>query len=105
MSTDNSSGLEYLDGITVNNLGTITTRIRAVYIDNNFICDPTDPSLNPFDTYVNPKDFLNINLPNNLLYEPFSKIEVATERGIKAIEYEKSYGVLEKEGQDRGSRK
>jgi hypothetical protein len=88
LSTDNSSGPEYLDRIMVSNLGTITTRIRAIYIDKTFICDPTDPSLNPFDTYINPKDSLNIKLPNSLPYEPFSKIEVATERGIKAIEYE-----------------
>ena len=88
LATENVSGTEYLRAIFVNNTGTITTRIRAVYIDENFVCDPTNPSLNPTDTYINPKDSLWIQIPNNLLYEPLSKIEVATERGIKSVEYE-----------------
>ncbi|MFC1488014.1 Ig-like domain-containing protein, partial [Thermoproteota archaeon] len=88
LSTNNVSGTEYLNSLLINNTGTIITRIRAIYIDNIFICDPTDSSLNPYDTYINPKDYLNVQLPNNLLYEPLSKIEVATERGIKSVEYE-----------------
>jgi hypothetical protein len=88
LSTENISGIEQLESLTINNTGTITTRIRAVYIDNEFICDPTDPSLNPQDTYINPKNSLDVKLPNNIVYEPFSKIEVATERGIKSIEYQ-----------------
>lgn len=88
LSTENISGIEYLVAISVNNTGTITTRIRGVYIDNVFVCDPTNPSLNPDDTYINPKDSLWIMIPNYLKYEPLSKIEVATERGMKSIEYE-----------------
>lgn len=88
LSTENASGTEYITGLFVNNTGTITVRIRAVYIDNSFICDPTNVALNPDDTYINPKDSRWIQLPNNLPYEPLSKIEVATERGIKSIEYE-----------------
>ena len=88
LSTENVSGTEYLKALFLNNTGTITTRIRAVYINNNFICDPAAPSLNPNDTYINPKCSLWIQLPSNLPYEPLSKIEVATERGIKSIEYE-----------------
>jgi len=88
LSTENVSGTEYLRAIFLNNTGTITTRIRAVYIDNSFICDPTNPALNPYDTYINPKDSRWIQIPNNLEYKPLSKIEVATERGIKAVEYE-----------------
>ena len=88
LSTKNVSGTEYLNSLLVNNTGTIITRIRAIYIDNIFICDPTDSSLNPYDTYINPKDYLQVQLPNNLLYEPLSRIEVATERGIKSVEYE-----------------
>src|SRR3990170_918547 len=52
LSTENASGTEYLRALLVNNTGTITTRIRAVYIDNNFICDPANPTLNPNDTYI-----------------------------------------------------
>jgi hypothetical protein len=88
LSTENISGTEYLVAVAVNNTGTITTRIRAVYIDNNFVCDPTNPVLNINDTYINPKDSLWIVIPNNLKYEPLSQIEVATERGMKSIEYE-----------------
>jgi hypothetical protein len=88
LSTKNISGTVYLDKLFIHNMGTITTRIRAIYINNGFICDPTNPSLNPSDTYINPKDCLNVQLPDNLLYEPFSTIEVATERGIKSVEYE-----------------
>ncbi len=88
LSTENVGGTEYLVAISVNNTGTITTRIRAIYIDNNFVCDPTNPVLNQNDTYINPKDSLWIIIPNNLRYEPLSQIEVATERGMKSVEYE-----------------
>ena len=88
ISTENVSGTEYITGILVNNTGTITSRIRAVYIDGDFICDPSDSTLNPDDTYVNPKDSLWIQVPNDLQYKPLSKIEVATERGVKTVEYQ-----------------
>lgn len=88
LSTENVSGTEYLRAIFVNNTGTITTRIRAVYIDNSFVCDPTNPALNPSDTYINPKDSRWIQIPDDIEYQPLSKIEVATERGMKAVEYE-----------------
>jgi hypothetical protein len=88
LSTENVSGIEYLKAVFINNTGTITTRIRAVYIDNNFVCDPADPSLNPNDTYIEPKDSRWLQIPSNLMYNPLSKIEVATERGMKSVEYE-----------------
>jgi hypothetical protein len=87
ISTENTTGTEYLEAILINNTGTIASRIRAIYLDNAFICDPTDPALNPADTYINPKDSLWIQFPPNLMYDPLSKIEVSTERGVKAIEY------------------
>lgn len=88
LSTENVTGTEYLKNLSIKNAGTITSRIRAIYIDNDFICDPTDPSLNPDDTYINPKETRTLQLPNNQEYEPLLKIEVATERGTKAVEYE-----------------
>jgi len=87
LSTINISETEYLNALFINNTGTITTRIRAVYIDNILICDPTDPLLNPNGTYINAKDSLWVNIPN-IEYSPFSKIEAATERGLKSVEYE-----------------
>ena len=88
LATENITGTEYLRAILVNNTGTITTRIRALYIDNNFIHDLTDTGLNLDDTYINAKDSLWIQIPNNIEYDPLSKIEISTERGIKSIEYE-----------------
>ena len=88
LSTENVSGTEYLRALFVNNTGTITSRIRAVYIDSIFVCDPANPTLNPNGTYINPKDSVWVQIPNNLKYSPLSKIEVATERGMKSIEYE-----------------
>jgi hypothetical protein len=79
---------EYVTGVLVNNTGAASVRIRAVYVDNVFICDPSDPSINPSDTYINIKDYRWIQLPNGIEYQPTSKIAVATERGIKAVEYE-----------------
>jgi hypothetical protein len=87
LSTINISETEYLNALFINNTGTITTRIRAVYIDNVLICDPTDSLLNPNGTYINAKDSLWVNIPN-IEYSPFSKIEAATERGLKSVEYE-----------------
>ncbi len=88
LATENVSGCEYVKAILVNNTGTITTRIRALYIDNSFICDPANAALNTNDTYVNPKDSRWIQIPDNIEYEPFSKIELVTERGIRSVEYE-----------------
>ncbi|MEJ2242426.1 MAG: hypothetical protein P8Y18_09835 [Candidatus Bathyarchaeota archaeon] len=87
LSTINISETEYLNALFINNTGTITARIRAIYIDNLFICDPTDPLLNPADTYINPQESLWVNIPT-MEYNPFSKIEAATERGLKSIDYE-----------------
>lgn len=88
ISTENVSGTEYITGILLNNTGTITSRIRAIYVDGDFICDPSNPALNPDNTYIEPKDSLWIQVPNNLEYQPLSKIEVATERGVKTVEYQ-----------------
>jgi hypothetical protein len=87
ISTENVSGTEYLKAILINNTGTISSRIRAIYIDSTFVCDPTNKTLNPNDAYINPKDSLWIQFPANLKYNSLSKIEVATERGTKAVEY------------------
>ena len=88
LTTDNSSGTEYVSAIFVNNTGTITSRIRAIYIDNEFLCDPSDPSINLDDTYIDAKESLWIVLPPGVEYDPAAKITVATERGIKSSEYE-----------------
>ena len=88
LATQNVSGIEYVVAIYVNNSGSITSRIRAVYVDNEFLCDPSNKSLNPNDTYINAKGVLPIWLPPGVTYEPMAKITVATERGIKSTEYQ-----------------
>jgi PKD repeat protein len=78
---------EYISAILVNNTGAITVRIRALYVNEVFISDPSDPALNPADTYINPQDALWIQVPSTLVYVPSDRLAVATERGIKSIEY------------------
>jgi len=95
LTTDNSSGTEYVSMIFVNNTGTITSRIRAIYIDNEFLCDPSDQGINPDDTYIDPQGSKWILLPPGVEYDPAAKLTVATERGIKSSEYE---GVLKQSG-------
>jgi len=95
-TTDESNGIEYVYSILINNTSSITSRIRAIYIDNQFLCDPSDPTLNPTDTYINPKTALWISLPPGVEYNPAAKLTVATERGIKSSEYE---GTLKRGGE------
>ena len=68
LATQNVSGTEYVVAIYVNNSGSITSRIRAVYVDNEFLCDPSNKSLNPGDTYINAKGALPIWLPPGVKY-------------------------------------
>jgi len=86
--TDNSTGIENVYALMVNNTGSITVRIRAIYIDNQFLCDPSDRTINPDDTYVNPKETSWILMPQGVPYNPASQITVATERGTKSTDYE-----------------
>jgi len=74
--------------LLVNNTGAITVRIRAIYIDNQFLCDPSNRSINPTDTYINAKETLWVLIPPGTPYKPWSKITAATERGTKSTDYE-----------------
>ncbi len=78
----------YFEALRVNNTGTITIRIRALYIGGKFICDPSRFS---GDSYINAKEFIWIKL------YPTVKIElnqttldafwtVTTERGVRGYE-------------------
>ena len=89
LTTQNVSGTVYVAAIYVNNTGSITSRMRAVYVNSILVCDPSDPILNPGDTYIDPGQTREVVLPTQqVVYEPTSKITVATERGIKSTEYE-----------------
>jgi len=84
LTTQNQSGNEYITAILINNTGSITSRVRAVYIDNEFLCDPSEYA----ETYLNAKESLWIVLPAGVKYEANAMMAVATERGIKSVEYE-----------------
>ncbi len=88
LATQNLSEAEYITEIFVNNTGSITSRIRAIYIDSEFLCDPSDPTINLDDTYINEKESTRILVPPGVEYEATAKMTVATERGIKSTEYE-----------------
>jgi len=86
--TTNATGEEDIYALLVNNTGGITIHIRAIYIDNQFLCDPSDSSINPDETYVNAKETSWILMPPNVPYNQNSTITAATSRGTKSTDYE-----------------
>jgi hypothetical protein len=82
--TDNT----YYDYLRVNNTGSITVRLRALYIGRVFLCDP---SLFPGDAYIAPQESLWIPLyDNNIVIEVDDASQeiwrITTERGTTAYE-------------------
>lgn len=88
------SGLKLDEGMTkithvnISNTGTITVKIRAIYVDNltmtTLICDPSAY----WETFIEPAESLQIPVPDGsgsgITFEPInSKIMAATERGVK----------------------
>jgi FlaG/FlaF family flagellin (archaellin) len=79
-----------LVGIFVNNSGSITVQLRALYIDNQFICDLSDPSLNINGGYINAQESDLISV-TPVPYGPDSDIAVTTSRGTRAIQLQSNY--------------
>jgi len=86
----NMSEGTYAGYLRVNNTGSITVRIRALYVGDKFVCDPSK-DLGAGDSYIDPKEAIWIKL------YPYVHIElnsttlnalwtVTTERGIKTSE-------------------
>jgi len=78
----------YFEALRVNNTGTITIRIRALYINHEFVCDP---SKFQGDSYINPKGYLWIKLYPNVKIELNQTTldaywSVTSERGTRARE-------------------
>jgi len=78
-----------VERLRVDNVGSITVRIRALYIDSEFICDPSEFD---GDAYVEPKESLWINLSSvtpPIIFDG-KTVEaywtVTTERGSRASE-------------------
>ncbi|MDH5462197.1 MAG: Ig-like domain-containing protein, partial [Candidatus Bathyarchaeota archaeon] len=86
LTTENISGTEYVTSLLINNTGSITCRIRGIYIDNEFLCDPSEST----NTYLNPTETKIIIIPSDKrpIYEPTSTLTISSERGIKSTEYE-----------------
>jgi hypothetical protein len=77
----------YVHSLRVNNTGSITVRIRGLYINHQFICDPSELE---GDAYIKPKGYLWIRLYPTYQIEFATNINsiwtVTTERGTKAAE-------------------
>jgi PKD repeat protein/archaellum component FlaF (FlaF/FlaG flagellin family) len=86
LTTENVSGTEYVASLLVNNTGSIICRIRGVYVNSEFICDPSESA----STYLNPAESKNIVIPldKRPVYNPISTLTISSERGIKSTEIE-----------------
>jgi hypothetical protein len=73
-----------LSEICIKNAGTIEIKIRAIYVDNSFLCDPSTYN----DTTIAPDNSSWVALPTGVAFEPGAKITATTERGVKTTEYE-----------------
>ena len=78
-----------VESLLVDNIGSITVRIRALYIGHEFICDPSEFE---GDAYVEPKESLWINLSSvtpQIIFNTKTANAywtVTTERGSRASE-------------------
>ena len=72
--------------IQVNNTGAITVRLRALYVDEDFIVDPSKLT---GDSYIEPKEAMNITLNPPIPFNPIlldAQWTVTTERGTRSSE-------------------
>lgn len=77
----------YVTHVRIDNIGSITSQIKALYVDSVFVCDPSNSTLNTNRAYINSQDSQLIRI-EPVEYNPTAYITVATARGIKAIEQE-----------------
>lgn len=73
----NDSLTLFVTEIHVNNTGSTTAQIRAVYLNNDLLFQPSID--------LNSKQAVWIQMPENTPFEASSKIAVTTERGIKTV--------------------
>jgi hypothetical protein len=88
--TDLTVNDDYISAVKIKNLGSITSQIRAYYVDSEFICDPSDTNLNPNGAYINSQSSELLNL-TQVQFNPTSYITFATSRGTIAIELESHF--------------
>ena len=71
------SEVTQITAIRVNNIGAVAIRIKAIYVDNILIYEPS--------VDIDAKEQAVIQLPNPTPYVSTSTISAATERGVKSI--------------------
>lgn len=81
LTTDESNKIE---NIVISNHGSILSTIRAIYIDNKFICDPSLYT----SSSISPQTNLSMTIIPQQTYDPDSFIAVTTEKGTKSMELE-----------------
>jgi hypothetical protein len=86
LSIDKNTNL--INTLSVNNTGGITVRIRALYLDKTFVCDPS--TLSSADSYIAPQSSIAIPLLSKNIYANSSTLmanwTVTTERGTSTSE-------------------
>jgi hypothetical protein len=91
LTIEKIGNLDYIKNITVKNTGSITELIKSLYVDNNFIFDPSDSSINPYGGRISPNSTHTISLEKlapRELYKSTSMLAVASARGTKSVAYE-----------------
>jgi len=82
-------GVDCIDQITIRNTGSITIAIKSIYVDNEFLFDPSNATLNPLGNIINPNSTRAISFEGianeNRAYQPDSTITVVTDRGTRSI--------------------
>ena len=78
-----------IDQITIRNTGSITTVIKSIYLDNEFLFDASNATLNPLGNIISPNSTKAISFQGianeNRTYQPNSTITVVTDRGTRSI--------------------
>ena len=85
---------DYIDTIYVRNTGSIALVIKSVYVDNEFLFDASNSTINPLGNIVNPNSTKQISFQGiaieNKNYQPQSIITVVTERGTRSMGLEQT---------------
>ena len=83
-----------IDKIGIKNTGSISTEIKSIYVDNEFLFDPSNSTLNPLGNIINPNSTKEISFQGipieNKTYQPLSIITVVTERGTRSLGLEET---------------
>lgn len=89
LNHDIDDGVDCIDQITVRNTGSITIAIKSIYVDNEFLFDASNITINPLGNIISPNSTKAISFQGianeNKTYQPNSTITVVTDRGTRSI--------------------